>query len=195
MKYVCSNLSCPERDPVTAATAPTCYTCARPMAEVARRPELIPEPYIYESDSFTFAPKPDGFNGIDAVFGGPAPREETFPLAAPPVVQSLFIGLHAELPGELGHELNYPGYQRQRVDRRANGQWPEQVRLEFVEGTASCVARFFGISHAESSELLYFDEIHPRIHVDIGTTPILILYPRAITELGAFKAACRLTGD
>ncbi len=30
----CLNLGCPEREPVRAATAPTCYTCGRPMAIV-----------------------------------------------------------------------------------------------------------------------------------------------------------------
>lgn len=108
-------------------------------------------------------------------------------------ISSLFISLHARIAGErdlrMGSELNYPEYRRKRVDRGTNGQWPEQVRLDFAQGTTiECVeAWYFGISHSETGELLYSDLIHPRIAIAVGVTPILMLPIRAITMLGAHR--------
>ncbi len=207
-RYTCSNPSCPKREPVTADAAPRCYTCDRPMAEVATDP-YVRVPVARSLDGFSVASN-----------DGPL-REEAWPLGAPtserdeihyaeyprvpvppltveqqvecltnvrgsrrpgPVlteVESLYISLHDQPTGERnaqpGPELSYPGYRRIRVDRRSEGRWPERLTIEFPHGTASCWARFFGISHSETGTVLWFDEIHPHIYIDDVVTPQLIL--------------------
>jgi hypothetical protein len=163
-RYACSNPSCPKREPVTAETAPTCYTCGRTM--VIAVPTHDPAHAWFE------------FGGVHAN------SEMEEPRSLPPIVvrvtptgRVLYISLHADVPGGHGDpaELNYPGYRRQFVDRRPDGQWPERIALDFPMGTASCWARSFGISHGEASPVLWISEIHPHIYIDSVVIPRLIL--------------------
>lgn len=109
---------------------------------------------------------------------------------------ALYISLHSELPGarndQSAHELSYPGYTRVGVARLPDGRWPEQIRIDFPSGTATCVARYFGIGICASGrgELLRAYGIHPHIHIDAvsSTTPILILPMRSIAEIDGYPA-------
>jgi hypothetical protein len=201
-RYACTNPSCPRRDPVNAAEPPTCYTCERPMAEVAPEPVVMMEPYIYE-DSEYFDRKPS-YDPINAQFDlgyteyprvpvpHPAPdvaealrRHGVAPASSQAAIvnaftgPALYISLHDQVPGERdvrpGPELSYPGYRRMRVDRGRDGQWPERVTVAFPSGTTPCVACFFGISHSETGLVLWLSEIHPHIHIDRSVVPQLIL--------------------
>ncbi len=190
--YACSNPLCPRREPVSADTAPTCYTCGRPMA-----PMLAME-YFHEREWEFFESPPDGFDRVNARLEPmrPTPVRSDFTAAAlrdilgmgtadsrPRVdvsgaVPALYISLHDWLLGdrvELGPELSYPGYRRQRVERGADGKWPAQITLEFPIGTAICWARAFGVSHREDGDVLFWHEVRPHIYIDPVVIPRLYL--------------------
>jgi hypothetical protein len=188
--YACPNHGCQKRDPVTAETAPTCYTCGEAMTAAFMAPLVA-----FGTIEFGIAP-PAGTEVCACAYApGPActlpdcARKATErDRAAPPEkferetpIRPLYISLHDRVPGERNPrpcaELTYPGYRRQRVDRRRDGQWPEQITLDFPQGTATCWARFFGVSHSADGPVLWLHEIHPHIYIDAAssTTPILTL--------------------
>lgn len=199
--YACPNQSCPRRDPIAAGAPPTCYTCGGVMIERQREAweptgaawEVEPFEFIYEPpEFFESTPEQRAMRDVPPLTGpGNAADLATqvqdtllrvlFENDAPRPLAALYISLHTRLAGErsaqLGDELNYPGYRRQRVDRCADGRWPERVTLDFAKGAidTDVEAWFFGVSHSESGEVLWIDEIHPRIYIDRQIVPQLTI--------------------